>query len=295
MDAVTGHLAVVVPVGPREDPGLLTDTLDSIAVYTRPGTRVLVVNDGARPAIRGVCAAAGVPVAVMDVPGIGQGVLGGLTRCTTRGLRAAVGAPDVDLVLRLDTDALFTGPGLEQSARALLATDPGLGLLGSHTLLSTGARRDFGPAAFVLGEDLGSGRFRHPVWALTLRRALRAARRNGYVDGEHVLAAASVFTRECITRLDRARLLPPAGVRSSALPDDQYLGLAVRAVGLRMGDLASGDGPLALAWRGLPDSPERLLAAGKAVVHSVKSWQDQDGDVVRAEFRQRREIDRRLS
>lgn len=292
---MTGHLAVVVPVGPREDPALVADTLDSVAVYSRPGTRVLVVNDGARPAIRGVSAAAGVPVAVIDVPGTGQGVLGGLTRCTALGLRAAVGAPDVDLVLRMDTDALFIGPGLEEAARDVLAADPGLGLLGSHTLLSTGARRDFGPAAFVLGQDLAAGRFRHPVWALTLRRALRAARRNGYVDGEHVLAAASVFTRDCIGRLGRAHLLPPPGVRSSALPDDQLFGLAVRAVGLRMGDLASGDGPLALAWRGLPDSPERLLAAGEAVVHSVKSWQDQDGDAVRAVFRERREADRRRS
>lgn len=283
------RLAVVVPVGPREDPGEVADTLDSIRCYAGADTAVVLLNDGARQAIRAVAARSGLRVDVLDVPGPGQGVTGGLTRLTCLGLRRAVRDPRVDVVLRLDSDALFIGTGLAEAARATFRAEPSLGLLGSYDRLSTGAPRDFGPAAFVLRHDLGSGRFRHPAWALTLRRTLAVARRNGYRDGEHVLAAAAVFSRECVLALLRARLLPPPAVAGSDLGDDQFLGLAVRAVGLRMGDLASGEGPLALAWRGLPDTPANLLAAGKAVVHSVKSDAGSGVPGPRSLFRARRD------
>ncbi len=285
------RLAVVVPVGPRENPDEVADTLDSVRCYAGADAAVVLLNDGARPAIRAVAARSGLSVDLLDVPGTGQGVSGGLTRLTCLGLRRAVRDPRVDVVLRLDTDALFIGPGLAEAARVAFRADPSLGLLGSYDRLSTGAPRDFGPAAFVLNRDLGSGRFRHPVWALTLRASRAAARRHGYCDGEHVLAAAAVFSRTCVLALARARLLPPPAVVSSDLGDDQFLGLAVRAVGMRMGDLASGDGPLALAWQGLPDTPQNLLAAGKSVVHSVKSGPTPGPSAPRSLFRQRRRSD----
>ena len=282
------RMAVVIPVGPREPVANVADTLDSVRHHARPGTAAVVVNDGARPEVADLARAFDLPVDVIDEPGPGSGVAGGLSRLTCLGLRRALELPGVDLVLRLDSDALFIGPGLEDRARHEFARDPTIGLLGSHTHLSTGQQRDFGPAAWMLRRDLGERRRHRLMWSVNLRRTLRAARRNGYRDGDHVLAAASVFSGECVRRLRRAGLLPPIGIRDSLLPDDQFLGLAVRAVGLRLGDFATGELPVAVSWHGLPDTPDNLLRTRKAVVHSVKTWGTQDGNAVRERFRQER-------
>lgn len=283
-----GRMAVVVPVGPREPTRDIVDTIASIERFTGPRTSVVLVNDGARPEIAALGRRGQRAVDVVDVPGSGSGVAGGLSWLTCTGLRTAVADPDVDVLLRMDSDALVTGDGLEDRARETFAANPAIGLLGSYTHLSSGTERDFGPAAWMLGQDLTQRRRERLLWSLNLRRILWSARRHGYTDGEHVLAAAAVFSGDCVRRLSRAGLLPPAGVRSSLLPDDQFLGLAVRAVGRRFGDFATGDLPVAVAWHGLPDTPQSLVAAGKAVVHSVKTWQDQDGDTTRAWFRHRR-------
>ena len=283
----TGRLAVLVPVGPREDLGDLADTLDSVRAFTPADTLLLLLNDGARPAVHEVAARSGLTAEVLDLPGEGHGVVGGLTWTVARGLRRVLAHPEVDVVLRLDADALLVGPGVAAAARAAFLADPSVGALGSFDRLSTGEARDFGPAAWVLGEDLRSAGVRRPVWAVSLRRALRLARRHGYVDGEHALGT-QVFSRDCLRRLRRAGLLPPAGVRSSRLGDDQFMGLAVRAVGLLTADFATGRKPFGMRWQGLPGTPAELVAQGKLVVHSVKSHGDVDGEEVRAWFRARR-------
>jgi hypothetical protein len=281
------RLAVLVPVGPREDLVELADTLDSVRCFTPADTLLLLLNDGARPAVHRVGSRSGLRTDVLDLPGPGRGITGGLTWTVAHGLRRVLDHPDVDVVLRLDADALLTGPGIDVAARAAFAADRPVGALGSFDRLSTGERRDFGPAAWVLHQDLRSARAHHPIWAVNLRRVLRQARHNGYVDGEHALGT-QLFSVECLRRLARARLLPAAGVRSSRLGDDQFIGLAVRAVGLRTADFASGSKPLGLRWQGLPATPAELLSQRKLVVHSVKSHGEMDGAAVRAQFRARR-------
>ncbi len=287
-DSPTARLAVVIPVGPREDLAELADTLDSVRAYTPTDTLLLIVNDGARYAVHRVAARSRLTAEVLDLPGDGHGVAGGLTWTVAQGLRRALHHQDVDVVLRMDTDALVIGPGLEGAARAAFAANPGAGLLGSFDRISTGEVRDFGPAAWAMRQDLGADRSRHPVWSLTLRRALRKARRNGYVDGEHALGGAHLVSRECLRRMAAAGLLPAAGVVTSRMGEDQFLGLVVRAVGLRTLDFATGSKPFALRWHGLPATPPELVAQGKLVVHSVKSRDGLDGSEVREWFTNRR-------
>lgn len=282
------RMAVVIPVGPREDLADLTDTLDSIHAFMPADTLLLILNDGARSTVHGVAARSGLAAEVLDLPGDGHGVAGGLTWTIAQGMRRALDHRDVDVVLRMDTDALVIGPGLGHDARVAFAADTGVGVLGSFDRISTGEVRDFGPAASALHQDLGANRIRHPVWSSTLRRALRQARRNGYVDGEHALGGAQLVSRTCLLQLARAGLLPAAGVIASRMGEDQFLGLAVRAVGLRTLDFATGSKPLALRWHGLPGTPPELVRQGKLVAHSVKTHEDVDGRELREWFRDRR-------
>jgi hypothetical protein len=69
------------------------------------------------------------------------------------------------------------------------------------------------------------------------------------------------------------------------LHDDHLLPMLVYAVGLRPGDFASGHAPLGVAWEGLPCSPEALLRAGKAIVHSTRFYEDLDEQAIRSWFR----------
>jgi hypothetical protein len=52
---------------------------------------------------------------------------------------------------------------------------------------------------------------------------------------------------------------------------------------------ANDDEPLAVAWKGLPAAPDEIVAAGKELVHSTKSYARRDEAEIRAVFRRARE------
>jgi type II secretory pathway component PulM len=79
----------------------------------------------------------------------------------------------------------------------------------------------------------------------------------------------------------------------SYLGDDHLLGLVTVAAGFRLADLGGPDGPMALRWQGLPAHPAELLAAGKALTHSVRSWQNLTEPEIRAFFAQSRATSQR--
>lgn len=279
---------IVMPVGPHEDPADYRDTLHSIAAYAQPGTSVLLLDDTARPDLRRSVADTGVQVDVLTGPGR-SGLRGALATLVCRGLAHAVGPMGAGQVLRMDSDAVMIGPGLEAAARQAFAADPGIGALGSFRTGPTGLARDFGPAAGLLEDDLGRRGLRHPTWALSLRRLLRTAERHGYERGEHALGAALLLSRpvlvECARRGWISAAGGPAGSGAAAMGDDHLLGLLVRAAGFRTADFGRPGEPLAVSWRGLPARPEELMASNAKVVHSVKGWGDQRESHVRAVLR----------
>jgi hypothetical protein len=65
----------------------------------------------------------------------------------------------------------------------------------------------------------------------------------------------------------------------------------VKSVGMELSDFATGSYPMALRWRGLPCSPEELLARGKKVIHSTKFYKDMKEEDIRAFFRKSRTHD----
>jgi hypothetical protein len=258
------RLAVVVPVGPRDD---WQDTLESVRAYTDPSRLVVLVDDGA--GVR--CDAQDVDV--VPAPAGMPGNRGGLFGKLSYGYRHALERASFRLLLRLDADALLLGPGLEELAEARFAADPRLGLLGSYRIGPDGAKRDFTPAARLL--------LREPA----VRGLLDEASANGYELGEHALGGAYLHRREAVDELARRGWLDLPKLYASEASEDHLMGLLTVAAGYRLGDFGGPGDPLALRWQGLPMAPEELLARGKLVTHSVRRWQDRGEEEIRAVFR----------
>jgi hypothetical protein len=286
---------VLMPIGPGE--AELARARDSLASVRRhePAAEPVLVDDG--PAARDLSALTDGPVVRTAlrggwVPDRDSAMLAG----TLAGLRAARSL-DPAFVLKLDTDALVIAPFAEP-IRAALAARPSAGLLGSYDRLCTGAPRDWslwdGPLAAAArplrlfprrhGSRIPRGWRRTRAERRHVRTTLAAARARGYRPGEHCLGGAYAVAPALVASplLDAWR--PWVGTR---LAEDVLLGILCRAAGLEPAGLVGPGEPFALAWRGLPAEPSRLLAAGHAIVHSVAGREEAE---LRAWFRARAEV-----
>jgi hypothetical protein len=72
------------------------------------------------------------------------------------------------------------------------------------------------------------------------------------------------------------------------LADDHLMSLLTVAAGFRIADFGGPEDPLALKWRGLPAHPAELLADGKLITHSVRSWDDLSERQIRSIFAEAR-------
>ena len=241
---------LVVAVGPGELLGLL-ELLDSARTYLRGPYRAIVVDDTGGVATW--WALRGYPE--VDVlrnwrrRGF-QHLLGSLQRAYRHALERYV----FQAVLKLDTDALLTGPGFDTDILALVQAHPTTGVFGSQSW----RERQDGFWKERLEANL-------PMWGPIMERA----ERYGYQRGEAVLGGAYVVTHACLAGLAREGFLriTPSGPR---IAEDVAFSLFARALGYELLDVSGPSDPFALAYRGLPLPPRTLLAQGKKVVHSVK-------------------------
>jgi hypothetical protein len=280
-------LVVVYPIGPNLRYEFVSDTLESIAYYTKSDYAVIAIDDsganvGARlkdeyPSLH-----------VLKTAGR-QGITGGLYLSSSAAFDYALTNFAFSVLLRLDTDALIIGPHAEVEAEAFFRSHPDVGLLGSYRVGCDGNKRDFTPPRRTLERELSLfrtllepqkfERFRF------LRETVKSAAANGYELGEHCLAAATFFSASCIQSLQQHRLLGRRELRTSRLGDDHIFGLLVMATGLKMADFASGDLPIGVRFRGLPFSPYELIERKKKITHSTKFWQDMNEEQIREVFR----------
>ena len=283
------RIAVVIPAGPHDD---VLDTLASVVHYSDVSRSVVVVNDGSRLG-RSPERLKEFPgdVAVIKAPAGAAGGQGGLWVKLSAGYRYILQRYEPRLVLRLDADAVLLGSGLEAAAEKVFGEDPGLGLLGSYRIGPDGNRRDFAPVARQLRGEMGLRGLRHPRCRSSLRSFFRLALAHGYVPGESVLGGAYIHSLDAARCLyDKGWLDQPQLARSN-LGEDHIMTLITKAAGYEVGDFGNPDGPMALKWRGLPADPQELLAAGKLVTHSVRSWRHLTEQQIRNIFAEARSRD----
>ncbi len=276
------RIAVVIPAGPRDD---ILDTLASVVEYTEPSRIIVVIDD------TGTLAEDPAPVrdlsediAVIAAPPRAPGAYGGLWVKLAAGYTWVLDRFRPRVILRMDADALMLGAGIEAAAERAFARDPGTGMLGSYRIGPDGGPRDFSPAARILRAEEGMRGLVHPRCRSRVRHYARLARRNGYIPGEHALGAAYLHSYQAARDLHQAGWFREPRLAPASLGEDHLMAMLTIAAGYRIGDFGGPADPLALRWRGLPTHPSELLAAGKLITHSVRSWGDLTERQIRSIF-----------
>jgi hypothetical protein len=280
------RIAVVIPAGPRDD---ILDTLASVVHYADPSRVIVVIDDTGTPAatsarVRGLSA----DIAVIAAPPRAPGADGGLWVKLAAGYTWVLDRFRPRVILRMDADALMLGAGIEAAAERAFARDPGTGMLGSYRIGPDGEPRDFSPAARILRAEEGLHGLIRPRCRSRVRHYARLARRNGYIPGEHALGAAYLHSYQAARDLHQAGWFREPRLASASLGEDHLMALLTIAAGYRIGDFGGPADPLALKWRGLPAHPSELLAAGKLITHSVRSWGDLTEGQIRSAFAEAR-------
>jgi hypothetical protein len=279
------RIAVVVPAGPGDD---VLDTLQSVVRYTDRSRLILVVDDtGAllAPDRLSEVRALSEDIVVIPAPPTPPGLFGRLWVKLAAGYTWILDRCDPGLVLRLDADAVMLGTGLEEQAEKALRNDHAVGLLGSYRIGPDAGLRDFSWPAGQIHREMGLRGVLHPRMRRHIRHYYRLAHANGYTDGEHVLGGAYLHSAAAITAIARQGWLDDARfLEKSRLGEDHLISMLTVAAGFRIADFGGPNDPLALSWRGLPAHPSDLLARGKLVTHSVRSWDGLSEHQVRAIF-----------
>jgi hypothetical protein len=282
------RLLVVIPLGPRDD---ARPVLESLLAYADPSRKIIVIDDTGRAEPAQEIAAIDSSITVLRAEG-SPGYGGHLWHKFCGGLRHAFENYRFEVLLRLDADALVIARGAEDEARAYFEKHPGVGILGSHKFDCNGFARDFSAAASKLKRETGwRGWLRHPALRRLLREACAQAEKNGYQPGENCLGGAWFLRHAAVEALYRRGWLNRPEIVPSRIHDDELLGLFCYACGFGLADFATGDRPLGLKWRGLPDTPLNLLRRGKKIIHSTKSWAEFKEEETRAFFAARRRAD----
>ena len=280
------RIAIIVPAGPREN---VLDTLASVVHYTDPSRVIVVIDDD--PALVTVSHRIqnlSEHIVIRSAPEGAPGGYGGLFVKVASGYKWVLENYEPQIILRLDTDALLIGYGIESFAERIFAEDPQAGMLGSYKIGPDGRWRDFSWAARKLRAEAGIRGLIYPRRHAHLRRYLALAREHGYIDGENALGGAYIHSYNAANRMYLNGSFNQPWLAASELGEDHIMALLTRAAGYKICDFGGPDDPMALRWQGLPAAPADLLAKGKLVIHSVRHWGDLAEDEIRRIFEQAR-------
>jgi hypothetical protein len=248
----------VIPAGPGHWPGL-REALDSIAHYEGDDTKVVVVDDATEDCRARVVRSEFPETDVVRMLWPSTGPPRDFW-AVARGLRHAVTHYEFDVLGKIDTDALLTGPRPADAARELFERDPGVGMAGTHLVRGDGEPEDYSFDAWVLPHTLR--------WSRSMRAMVGRAREGGYsgvrVNGIYYLAPAMLRAAEARGDLSWR---PPWWTQ---LGEDFCVAMITLANGYGFGSLGGPGEPLIVAPNFLPLSKEDVLKEGKLLVHSTR-------------------------
>jgi hypothetical protein len=189
-----------------------------------------------------------------------------------------------DLTLKLDTDSLVVAPFVDRVAAVL--ADESLGMVGTFGRHCDGSERSFDLWPFRVRRRRflvrpfrdgpnGDGplRVRQAIWGerAVLRRRIIEARRNGYSYGDHCIGGGYAVPRRFLQRMAERGYFAdwPAWVGFD-IGEDVCIAIYVRAVGLALADANRPGQPFGVEYHTLPGSPQEIVDADYAVIHSIK-------------------------
>lgn len=271
----------VVPVGPGEWP-VLRDTIESILHYEGADAKVVVADDDSVDSRAAVVRAAFPQVDVIRSrwPSCGAWRIFPML---ARTIRICLERYDFEVLGKVDTDALMTGPGLGRHAIERFRADPSLGMIGTYRVRGDGVPEDYSLDRWLLSHQLR--------YSLALRDIVDAARSSGY-DGEKCVGGLYLLSRELLEAADRSGLLRRRLPWWLVLSEDTRFSLVTLACGFRLGSIGGPGEPTMVGLNNLPMPKEDVLREGKLAVHSTRrGMEDETEDELRAYFRAIRETD----
>jgi hypothetical protein len=275
-------ITAVMPVGPRTRPEFLSDSMESLRCWA-DDARIILVDDSGEAVTRAVARKYGAEV----VTTAGNGPNGGLYLSLSLGFEAALASP-FDLLLRLDTDALVAGSAFQEHAMRFFAEHPDIGCIGSYRYDYRGHLRSRQPQNKQIVRNLTVGWLRRPSSSAAIASLLARAKigRRSYQLGESVLGGACLYSPAAIEALSSRGLLGIELLHPVGLGEDHLFAILLAAAGFGLADMArKQDGPIfGVKHVGLPASPEELIAEGKCLIHSVRSWGEMSEEEIRARF-----------
>jgi hypothetical protein len=282
------ELLVVMPVGPDNNGA---DTIESIFCYaSSPSVIILAIDDSKNPETHKFLETTDKRVVVLPSAGY-KGIRGALFCSIAETYKWACENYDFRVLLRIDTDALLIAGVSAQDAFVLFESCPEVGMLGSYKTDCNGDHRDFNVVKRSMKKEYGIRGIKNPARQRALRTWINHAKENYYEIGEHILGAAAFYNCRFVTAMYEGGYLDNVHVfKDSIISEDHLFSLLAFACGFKLGDYATGNLPMGLRWRGLPDSPENLIMRNKRIVHSVKFWQNMTEEDIRTYFSGIRDI-----
>jgi hypothetical protein len=261
---------VLVPVGPGEREALY-DTLESVADH-EPAALVVVLADGAGDITPEELERRS-PGAILLRPPEPSGGPPRLSPPLGWAYRWILASLRPEVVVKLDTDALLTAPGLIDHAIATFGARPSLGMLGDTARRPDGSPGDTSYGAWVLAHERR--------WSPTVRRALRAAREREWA-GDEVHGGVYVLARRALAAMEGTGHLRRNPPWWSLIGEDLWFSIGVVGAGYR---IARTD-VIATAQGCLPCDTQQVLDDGLVAIHSVRrGHRGESEDELRAFFR----------
>lgn len=283
-------IILVGPLGSRNKYEHMADTIQSVKHYASPDSLILI-QDNSSPLNLGKRLQEQFPDVLVSRAPKNYGLYGGLYKSESLAFKYIHEHINCKLAIMMDTDALFTAHGLEDAAISFFEQHPNVGLMGNY--LTEGEGIEW--AAKKLTQQIGPGGWVRDRERYTLLRQLvQKARGGGWKDGQHVLGGIALYNPALIDKMATLNLLDREPLRRAFLQVDHIYGLLCAACGMDMAFFNVPAHPFAVVWRGMPMSPDEVVAKGVKAFHSTRSWKDAERewneDQIREFFAARRKV-----
>jgi hypothetical protein len=282
-------LLVVLPVGPDNNGA---DTIESIFCYASASVTILAIDDSRSAETKRFLETCDNRVIVLPSAGF-KGIRGALFCSLCQTYKWAWENFDFRVLLRIDTDALLIASGSVHDAIGIFESSRDVGMLGSYRTDCNGSPRDFRVVRHCMRKEYGIRGVMNHERQKALRAWIIDAKKSGYEIGEHILGAAAFYSPRFVSAMCELAYLDNMHLfKDSEISEDHLFSLLSFTCGFRLADYATGNLPMGLSWRGLPDSPENLMKRNKKIIHSVKSWGDMPENEIRSFFAAKRNAGR---
>lgn len=288
---------VLMPVGPRAKLENVKDSIEAFRFYMPDSDSVMVILDDTRSSLD-LTQLVDDRIEIISTASL---ISDREARHSTKGLffvKQWLCLKDVarryqwECFLRLDDDALITGPMPHHDAVTFFEQHPGVGQLGAYHRRGDGTDKREAMAkkgALIRSELKPLKRLTKPAAFRRLSSLLRRARQHDYHLGDMITGGSFFLSARATDDILNQTADDVKAYGVSLLDDDLLYSIHVAAAGLKLADFSDLDQIMAINWRGLPLPLEEIVRRQKKIIHPVKEPDDATHEPkVRAFFRTQR-------